>query len=982
MQMTIAFGLIIFSIQPVFSNAELISKIVKTQQFAKTQVFSARVAESGVNTPTPEFGNLVERLMYSLKYDKNVTDKVNQDPALKSLYIQTINHLQHVSFSFDFRDSGYPHDLALKGPYPYKPTLAAIQRAKEFFQIISGQPVRVIDREKDLEKEKQLLEQQKQTVQKIINDSHTTYEEMRQRLVKSGPQAKFFEFRSLVEYLELKIYSDDLVVTHSKTNQTVSNFRVIALEHLRRVKEAGLPYSETLDAVQRAIEFFDIVHRVNDPSRSPKLYHSGRYEYYTHFLEAEAPSHIMMPTLASLGATDILKVRGVPVGFIGVNTDITWVDGYYQTPYEFYVHDINHTRRMWQFFKEYAKANGMTPEQFAKKSDEFVKIRLLPLISINKTDDDKMKNRKRLRKVLLFEILHEDALPAAPDVIEKAVLRPPSLLTPFEEIIGEKRIRYVMEPGATTLAYVYRKLAHDFYDMPAERINNIVSPEFRTRENIIEAAEAVFSALDLPLRRDLFDRFINTDEGFPQDFKNTLEKDIASRPTDTIPLVNVKLVLARSIEKLIKQSTAAMTDLQLGDGKSIKPVIKSFFYNGKGITVNLEILKNGNMIDYQILIPQEQLSIDKTIGTVDQIKGNKRVIQVESGPNLDLKLLGISFLSKLDPSQHWVIVKAGDPQGENILKVAQQYGFETIMLDSASRAAKNVSEVATFYAMAPNDAELSKMWTNLVANDEENKAMHINLDFKKIRNDSLKRIADSVNKSRLATQNSLRSGLQAKNIPIIKQSDLDTSLLKGRTPILFSGASKKSWPIISESNQNEVVRSIQQSLDVLDPNKVVIVTGATDYGVEKIVHEEARSRGFTTLGTVVESAAPGEVGPVTHVTTMGVSWYGKSRPTLQFIKEHNGVIVFMGGGDILNDEIKMASNLGVDFHLMKGPEGASTKAATALPSHAFTGAQGLISALAKNKLTLFKSNSLASPRLTHPYSSSGGGTNKCADFFR
>ncbi len=413
----------------------------------------------------------------------------------------------------------------------------------------------------------------------------------------------------------------------------------------------------------------------------------------------------------------------------------------------------------------------------------------------------------------------------------------------------------------------------------------------------------------------------------------------------------------------------------MGDGKNIKPVIKSFFYNGNGITVNLEIFKNGSAIDYQIVIPQEQLSIDKTVGTVDQIKGNKRVIQIESGQNLDLNQFKADFLSKLDPSQFWVVVKASDSQGENILRVAQEAGFETIMIDSATRSVKNVSEVATFYAMASNDADLSKMWTNLVTNDEENKARHINLNFNKINKNSLKGIAESINKSRLATQDQLRAGLQSKGIPIVKPSDLDHTLLKGRTPILFSGASKKSWPIISETNQREIITSIQKSLAALDPEKVVIVTGATDYGVEKVVHEEAKKRGFAVLGTVVESAGANEIGPVTHITTMGISWYGKSRPVLQFIKERNGTVIFMGGGDILKDEIKMAQNLGVDFHLMRGPEGASNEAALALPSRSFVGAGDLISRLGQRHESLFKSTSTSASKINH------GNAASCLSFF-
>ncbi len=103
------------------------------------------------------------------------------------------------------------------------------------------------------------------------------------------------------------------------------------LRDLQRVRElpanVAFPYLKTIEAIQRAVEFFDILRRTDDPTRSPFLYHSDRYDYYGHFLKAQIPDHIMLPTLASLGATDILKARGVPIGLIGVTTDATVFTG-------------------------------------------------------------------------------------------------------------------------------------------------------------------------------------------------------------------------------------------------------------------------------------------------------------------------------------------------------------------------------------------------------------------------------------------------------------------------------------------------------------------------------------------------------------------------------------------------------------------------------------------------------------------------------
>jgi hypothetical protein len=277
------------------------------------------------------------------------------------------------------------------------------------------------------------------------------------------------------------------------------------------------------------LEFFDILHRTNKPC--PSLYHSDRYEYYSHFLKESAPEHVLMPTLYSLGATDIIAVRGVPIGLVGVTTDLLFVDGYEQTPYEFYVHDINHSRRMYQFSKEYAESKGLPFDDFLLETTQFVKNNLLPLITIKKSDDEHSKNIKRVMKMLLFEILHEDALPPTMDVIENALSRHPGKRTPFERLEQEKKVFYVMEPGASTLAYVFRKLAHDFYDQPEDRYDYIVAPQYRTREHIVTAAIQLSHSLNLHFENDVFLEYVSNDYGLPKDFRSQLIRDINKRLT-------------------------------------------------------------------------------------------------------------------------------------------------------------------------------------------------------------------------------------------------------------------------------------------------------------------------------------------------------------------------------------------------------------------------------------------------------------------
>ncbi len=540
----------------------------------------------------PELGPRVAALEKEISDNPELQKAVRTNPALRALQTQTLTRLRHVSFTFKMRDASYTHDYALAGAFPSRATEIAIKKAEELLRIFnSGEklPFRPLPRTGETETE--LLDRQKTFIKKLTENPYPMYLDMRSRLADQGIEASFPELGPVAKYLALKLENDPEVRTLCAENPALWNMRAIAMDYLNdaaQPKEGPpFPYMPTLEAIQRAVEFFDVHQRALDPKRSPALYHSARYEYYGHFLKGQAPDHIIMPTIVGLGATDILKIRGVPIGLIGVNTDITWVDGFYQTPYEFWVHDINHSRRMYQFFQEKANASGRTIAEFAAESDRFIRERLLPLIIVKKSDDEVVKNKKRLLKVLLFEILHEDALAAAPDVVRTAVLRPPNLITPFERIDGAV-VSYVMEPGATTLAYVFRKLAHDFYDMPGARLDNIVGSAFRTRENIIEAAETLMRALEAPFNHEVLAYFVSTDVGFPKDFKSTIAKDIQRRPGETIALDQEVGAGKENVRSIVAKAFHAAWQKNSGYSRRWKPA-RASFKDGRGVNDDFRI---------------------------------------------------------------------------------------------------------------------------------------------------------------------------------------------------------------------------------------------------------------------------------------------------------------------------------------------------------------------------------------------------------
>lgn len=186
-------------------------------------------------------------------------------------------------------------------------------------------------------------------------------------------------------------------------------------------------------------------------------------------------------------------------------------------------------------------------------------------------------------------------------------------------------------------------------------------------------------------------------------------------------------------------------------------------------------------------------------------------------------------------------------------------------------------------------------------------------------------------KERLAA---LKAGVAARKIRLVDASEVPAAF-PDMTPVLFSGASAKSWALISPANQAKVEEMVDAVIARLDPKRAFVVTGATDFGVEKIVHAKARAAGLSILGTIVEDTVPGELGPITHAVVMGQTWYDKSARVLALVRDLKGTVIFAGGGNILKDEIQAATNGHISYHLMEGPEGAAHDACAVWPHAKF-----------------------------------------------
>ncbi len=317
-------------------------------------------------------------------------------------------------------------------------------------------------------------------VKKLINDPLQTYNKY-----ISSPE--FTEVLStIIEYLILSIKK---IMTHE--NSMINDMCRIKLMNLYNVQYLNnYAYISTLNAILSSIELFEILER-RDNNTIGVYYHFLNYKYY--FDKLIEDDCFIFPTIYNkLGSTDIINIRSVPVFFCGITAKSVYVDEFWQSPLEFFIHDINHSRRMYQ----YSKFHLM--EESAKFTSEIIEF-----IKLKKEDSDTIKAHKQLMKMLLFEIVHEDALYMLPEIIWDALHRDTDYVYIFERtVLNDGKLDVVKQPikveGA--MAYTKYKLQYQFYDHGDSKW--VVDSKYRTVTNIVNAAMLLLKFINVKFLPD------------------------------------------------------------------------------------------------------------------------------------------------------------------------------------------------------------------------------------------------------------------------------------------------------------------------------------------------------------------------------------------------------------------------------------------------------------------------------------------------
>jgi hypothetical protein len=349
-------------------------------------------------------------------------------------------------------------------------------------------------------------------VRGIIANPLSSYRELKSHFTtqNNSPNSSFAALFPVVDRVLKSCFSEE-INSMCAAEPLLSGIRDKAVISLRQVclkNRTFCPYLPTLRAIAEGVAFFDVVARhkrgvydslpshsvvEHDPRSMPNAsYHMYRYKYRLDEMLSWIPNEIVIPTFEPLSATDLMRVRGVPIRFVGIVTDFCFVDEFEQSPEEFLMHDCNHSWRMIMEDRKYCKDQSISQEELAEDSSKFIE-EYLASIKIRSTDSEPERELKKLKKMILFEIVHEDARPFLSSVIGEYIQQKEGGAVPFEvpwidPLTGYMDVVDTLDTGISTLSYVRNKLQHGFYDHVEAQTPQIVGLKYRTAEWIARAA--------------------------------------------------------------------------------------------------------------------------------------------------------------------------------------------------------------------------------------------------------------------------------------------------------------------------------------------------------------------------------------------------------------------------------------------------------------------------------------------------------------
>lgn len=359
-------------------------------------------------------------------------------------------------------------------------------------------------------------------IQSIIKNQKVLYMDA---LLQLKDTQSISQLRLCVEYLKYGLktsFIEQLCSINSILNKSRESLYCSILA-INMNEETSYLYGPTIRLIFKILEFYDII--IRSLRDFPPYYHRYRYERFIEYC-IQFPELVLVPTFYNIGATDLLKLRPYPIYPIGISTTILHVDEYLQTPSEFFVHDINHIRRMHENNISDMKRRGITDsisyyDQSKLCLDKIMtimnnKIKKGPVITIPQIKDKGIIEKEafhmnttksidydtpidagysQIIKIIVFEIIHEDALVMQEDVICSTILRNSGFKTIFPTIGTNGIVKNSIVSGGSILGFVRYKLRYGFLDTVTSVNENIVKMFYRTDKQIFNATRILLTKL-------------------------------------------------------------------------------------------------------------------------------------------------------------------------------------------------------------------------------------------------------------------------------------------------------------------------------------------------------------------------------------------------------------------------------------------------------------------------------------------------------
>lgn len=376
-------------------------------------------------------------------------------------------------------------------------------------------------------------------IKNIIENPIESYKKFKDRLLQHGLNASFPEFEGVVTYVTNAIFNDEDIDKVCASDKAINMMRKALTLKLMSIqlydddetffnRLSVYPYMGTIMVIEDALTFLDVVWRVINRESYPEYYHTLRYRGHLPHMLSKI-DNIIFPTCASLGATNFIRLRCVPIHFLGVSHKPVLADHFINTPLDFFSHDVQHMHRQYEedhFYMEkmgecYNHIDSFHQDMYntyikcihpLTDSKRIGEVRSLLKMDHNEQDmkeieeyDNKtIKSIQQWIKMIVFEIVHEKGWPLTNYSLCRNLI---SGYDSFTYDIHEKNekglfIRRDKGYNPTVLANIYNKVRYGFFDNEQSPRDYIVNTEHRLAKYLVHAVELILKSTNCSYRFD------------------------------------------------------------------------------------------------------------------------------------------------------------------------------------------------------------------------------------------------------------------------------------------------------------------------------------------------------------------------------------------------------------------------------------------------------------------------------------------------